>query len=148
MAAFENEIVNTMRASMLVDPNELQKIYNSTMKKRTKLLHVKNVNEKKSIVPKICCCCNRIITFGKEKWLPYACFEDPNVQACLQMSDSEWEELGVTQEIRHKIERQYKQQCFTSHGNGCRNAALLNKLMLSPHTYHKTTTKRKTCLGK
>ena len=114
MAAFENEIVNTMRASMLVDPDELQKIYNSTMKKRTELLHVKNVNEKKSIVPKICCCCNRIITFGKEKWLPYACSEDPNVQASLQMSDSDWEELGVSQEVRHKIERQYKQQCFTT----------------------------------
>ena len=52
MAAFENKIVDTMRASMLVDPNELQKIYNSTMKKRTKLLHVKNVNEKNQLFQK------------------------------------------------------------------------------------------------
>ena len=64
MAAFENKIVDTMRASMLVDPDELENIYKSTIKKRTKLLHVKNVNEKKSIVPKICCCCNRIIMWN------------------------------------------------------------------------------------
>ena len=42
----ETNIVETMRASMLVDPDELENIYKSTMKKRTELLHVKNVNEK------------------------------------------------------------------------------------------------------
>ena len=145
-------IMDTMRSSMLVDTDELQKIYNSMMKKRTDLLYVNNVDDgQKSIVLKVCCCCNcnRIITFGKEKWLPYTCFEDPDVQKYLQMSDSEWEKLGVSQEVRHKIKRQYTQQCFQSQtGLWNTEKMLLNKFMLSPHTYHKTTIKKKHVPGK
>ena len=66
----ETNIVETMQASMLVDPDELENIYKSTMKKRTKLLHVKNVNEKNQLFQKFAVAVTGLLRLVKKNGCP------------------------------------------------------------------------------
>ena len=123
--------IEAIRDSLLLDKDNLTKIYNKAMKHRNELVHQK-VNKK--FVPKVCCCCNRFIMHGDERLLPTLYLKHTNVQNCLKMDADDWAIFEVAPDIQDVINAQYTQRCICNDKNKRLNAEL-SCLMLSPETY-------------
>ena len=121
-----------IRDSLILDKKSLTKIYNKAMKNRNELVHQK-VNKK--FIPKVCCCCNRFIMHGNEKFLPISYLKHTNVQNCLQMDADDWAIFEVDENVQDVINAQYTQKCISSYKN-LRVYKILEPLMLSPETYY------------
>ena len=102
------------------------------MKHRNELVHQK-VNKK--FTPKVCCCCNRFIMHGNEKFLPISYLKHTNVQSCLKMDADDWAIFEVDENVQDVINAQYTQKCISSYKN-LRVYKILEQLMLSPETYY------------
>ena len=130
--------IEAIRDSLLLDKNNLTKIYNKAMKHRNELVHQK-VNKK--FTPKVCCCCNRFIMHGDERLLPTSYLKHTNVQNCLKMDADDWAIFEVDGNVQDVINAQYTQQCIIKRRHNQLHQ-LLEPLMLSPETCYIEKKKR------
>ena len=120
----------SIEQSLLVPPEQQKKIYNSATSCRNRIVLKKEDN---TFVPKVCCVCDRHIIHGNEKFLPLQFLYNKCVQKCLRMDNEDWILLNVTESIKTKLLKQYKQKCFTSENTATKK--LLDGFMMSPKTY-------------
>ena len=123
--------IEAIRDSLLLDKDNLTKIYNKAMKQGNELVHQK-VNKK--FTPKVCCCCNRFIMHGDERLLPTSYLKHTNVQNCLKMDADDWAMFEVDVNVQDVINAQYTQQCIKKRGH-TQLHQILESLMLSPESY-------------
>ena len=101
----------SIKQSLLVSPEQQKKIYNSATSCRNKIVLEKDDG---TFAPKICCVCDRHIIHGNEMFLPEKYLYNKCVQKCLRMDKEDWTLLNVTESIKTKLLKQYKQKCFKS----------------------------------